>query len=157
MKIVRATPKRSAVPFRPRTARALWTMWENKQLKCNQFAEDHRASHIVFQSGGTDEDFRASASNFYAKKRSEVFDLEHVFDFLKNKPKWLIDTAHDARDRAELGTDEKPLPVNKKGGPVSKIEKRQRAADSEDEEGERVPGLKLPCTLLKQASAAAAS
>ena len=141
-KIVVATPKRSALPFRPRTARALQTKWEDMQLKCNQFlAEDHRASHIVFQSGGTDEDFRASALNFYAEKHGEVFDLEHVFDFLKGKPKWLIDTAQDARDRAALGTDGKPLAVNKKGGPGSRIEKRQRAADSEDEEeGERMPG-----------------
>ena len=64
-----------------------------------------------------DEDFRASALNFYAEKHGEVFDLEHVFDFLKSKPKWLIDTAQDARDRAALGTDGKPLAVKKKGGP----------------------------------------
>ena len=90
-KIVVATPKRSALSFRPRTARALQTKWEDMQLKCNQFlAEDHRASHIVFQSGGTDEDFRASALNFYAEKHGEVFDLEHVFDFLKSKPHFNI-------------------------------------------------------------------
>ena len=88
-----------------RTVRALQTKWQDIQLKCNQFhAGDHRASHIFFQSGGTDNDFRAKALNFYAEKYGEVFDIEHCYDFLKSKPKSLIDTAQDARDQAALGT-----------------------------------------------------
>ena len=152
IKIVSSTPKRSALPFRPRTARALQTKWADIQLKCNQFLrEDHRASNIEFQSGGTEDDYRAAALNFYAEKYREVFDLEHYYDFLKSKPKWLLDTAQEARDRAALGKDGQPMAVNKKGGPGSRIEKRQRDADSESEEdeGPKVPGQKVSRRLLK--------
>ena len=45
--------------------------------------------------------------------------------------------------------------VNKKGGPGSRIEKRQRPADSDDEdEGEKVLGEKLARDLVKEAAAA---
>ena len=77
--------------------------WSTMNLQVMRFlACDIQSTHTERKSGHGDEDFRTDALKYLkARHNNKDFAFQTLYDFGKDKPKWLIDSAQHARTSAK--------------------------------------------------------
>ena len=135
-----STAKRGKVS-KAKTAKGCKNKWQSMNKETMHFLScDILASHTVRRSGATAAEFRADALEYYIKRHRGEFKFQTVYDYLKDKPKWLRDCAQQKRDASKRKARSTP----------AKHQDDMRMSDSEEEQvGPKVPGQKKARRLEK--------
>ena len=86
-----------------RNGKSCKNKWGTMNLQVMRFlACDIQSTHTERKSGHGVEEFRSDALKYFkSRHHNKDFAFQTVYDYLKDKPKWLIDTGQHARTAAQ--------------------------------------------------------